>query len=407
MRVVFLNQFYAPAKAATSQYLTDLAEDLAGAGNEVTVLCGNRSYPEPELAGPARELRSGVSVRRAWTTSFGRASRLGRVLDYLTYLVGTSARLATMKRPDVVVSMTTPPMIAVIGLIAARLRRARAVYWVMDLYPDIAFALGVLSAGSPTGRTLRALSRHVLSRSDSVVALGHTMAGHLSRCGARALLVIHEWEDGSAIFPRPLAGHPLRRELGWEGRFVVLYSGNMGLAHEFDTILDAASLLGDDSRILFVFAAAGPRLAEVTQAVRERGLRNVEFRPLAPRVELGARLTAADLHIVTLRNEAVGLLLPAKVYGAFAAGRPAVFVGPDTCEVAGFVEQGRCGRRVGIGEAQELARILAAYAANEERCREEGRRAREMFQSMFDRPVAMDAFRRLLSRMAAEGAPRA
>ena len=144
VRVVLLNQYYAPDEAATAQLLTDLGRHLVGRGHRVDVICSRRSYVDPSRVYRGAETIDGVAVRRTWTTGFGRDTRPGRMADYLGFMAGAGWTLALEREVDVVVALTTPPMLATVALAAARLRRARLLCWVMDVYPDLAFELGVM-----------------------------------------------------------------------------------------------------------------------------------------------------------------------------------------------------------------------------------------------------------------------
>jgi len=402
VRIVFLNQFYAPAEAATAQLLSDLAGALASAGHDVSVVCSGRSYPEPRPIKPRRERLDGVSVYRAWTTGFGRNNRSGRLLDYATFMIGAAWRLLLHEKPDVIVSLTSPPMVDLVGAVLARVRDARSVIWVMDVYPELAFELGVLRAGSLSGRFLDRLSRYSLRRSDAIVALGETMARRLEEASGKPVEVVHNWADGNAIRPAALDSHALRTEWNWGDRFVVLYSGNLGLAHEFDTVLGAADLLRSDPRVLFAFVGSGPRRREVEEAVARLELPNVEFRPHVVRARLGQCLTAGNLHLITLRERMPGLLVPSKIYGILAAGRPTIYVGPEDGEIAEILRRGGCGSRVGNGDARGLADLVLDYAADEARSTHEGKRARESFEERFDTQRTLGALRAVIESAGAE-----
>lgn len=404
MRIVLLNQYFAPDEAATAQLLADLGEGLVAAGHDVVAVCSCRAYNDPARRYPRRERVRGVGVRRIRATGFGRGSAAGRVADYLTFLGGAVLDLLLQSRPEVIVSLSTPPLVAWVGLLLARLRGARSIYWVMDVYPDLAFRLGALRPGSPAGRLLERISRATLRGSTAVVALGETMAARLRAGGLRNVATIHNWADGEAIRPRPADGHPLREAWGWTGRFVVLYSGNMGLAHEFETVLAAAELLRRDRGVLLSFVGGGPRRAEVEREARRRGLDNVEFRPYVERERLGLSLTAGDLHLVTLREGMPGLLVPSKIYGVLAAGRPTLYVGPEAGEVADIIAAGRCGTRVAAGDVQGLAGAIERYARDAALREEEGRRARRLFEERFDKPRALRSFARLVERGGSRGA---
>jgi glycosyltransferase involved in cell wall biosynthesis len=396
MRVVLLNQYYAPAEAATAQFVADLAQRLASEGHRVCVVCSRRSYPDPSRLYPETEILDGVCVRRTWGTGFGRNGRLGRMIDYLSFMAGASRVLAVHRDSDLLVSLTSPPLVATLGLAAARLQGIPLLCWVMDIYPELAFELGVLSRRSPAGRLLSGLAGFTLRRANGVIALGETMAARLRAAGVPRVSVVHNWADGEAIRPRPAADHALRHAWGWKDRFVVLYSGNLGLVHDFDTVLGAAERLRDERRVLFAFVGDGPRRAYVKREVARRGLRNVEFRPHVARDDLGQSLTAGDVHLVTLREGLEGLVVPSKIYGILAAGRPTLYVGPHAGEVDAIMREGGCGLRVAVGDSAALAAGIKGYLHDEKRRGEDGRRARDLFDRRFTKERALEAHLRVL-----------
>lgn len=403
MRVVLLNQYYAPDEAATAQLLADVGAALVVAGHDVVALCSDRSYADPSRRYPTEELADGVRILRARTSGFGRARTLGRLIDYATFFLGSGWRLLFRVRPDVVLSLTTPPMVGALGILASRLGGARSILWVMDVYPDLAFELGVLREGSAAGTLLHGISDRILRGTDRVIALDQAMAERLRARGAHDVTVVDNWADEATIDRKGIEGHPLRRAWGWEGRFVVLYSGNLGLAHEFETVLDAAERLRERSDVLLAFVGGGPRKAEVEAEVARRGLPNVVFRGYVPRDRLGESLTAGDVHLVTLRPRMPGLLVPSKIYGILAAGRPTIYVGPPDGGVATIVETGACGTRVANGDDEALARTVLAYADDEARRETEGRTARKLFEERFARRHGVGAIVGLIESLA-EGA---
>ena len=398
MRIVLLNQYYAPDEAATAQMLADLGASLVAAGHDVTAICCDRSYAQPKRRYPSREAIDGVGIDRVRTTSFGRGSRIGRLIDYATFVFGAARRLLFGPRPDVIVALTTPPMIAAVAMVVKRIRSCRLAFWSMDVYPDLAFELGVLKRNSWIGRSLDAMSRRILKSADVVIALGDSMAGRLRNLGATRVEVIHNWADESVIVPRTAIDRPARIEWGWQKRLVILYSGNLGLAHEFDTVLAAAAKLSSAMpNVLFAFVGVGPRLAEVREA--SRNLENVEFRDYVARSRLGDTLTAADVHLVTLRPNMPGLLVPSKIYGILAAGRPTIYVGPPSGEIADILREGRCGVTVSNGDVESLVAAVRDYACDPFRRDQEGTNARAMFEARFTRRRSLETFCRLLESL--------
>jgi colanic acid biosynthesis glycosyl transferase WcaI len=395
MRIAILNQYYAPDEAATAQIAADLGAHLAKAGHEVTAICCDRSYAKPQRRYPRSEMIDGVQVKRVQTTAFGRSSRLGRVTDYLGFVAGAAVRLLRDKAPDVVVVMTTPPMVAYLPLRLRRFRGFRVVFWCMDVYPDVAFQLGAIRRTSFAGRLLTRVGRSVLQSSDAVVALGETMAGHLRTLGAKRVEVVNNWTDESTIVPVTAFDRPSRVEWNWTRRFVILYSGNLGLAHEFETVVAAAKRLADVMpNVLFAFIGVGPRLNEVREATRE--MPNVEFQDYVDRSRLGDTLSAGDVHLVTLRPDMAGLLVPSKIYGILAAGRPTIYIGPAEGEVHSIVREGRCGTSIRNADVDGLVSAIRDYACDPKRRDDEGRNARQFFEARFTKGKSLAAMQHIV-----------
>ena len=410
MRLVILNQFFYPDHSATSQLMTDLGESLVGRGFEVTALAGRGRYNGGGGL-PAREEYAGVSIERAWSTGFGKGSVVGRLADYLTFYVGAALKLLTLRRHDVVLVLTTPPLISLPALLVCRLRRMKLVALVQDVYPDVAVALGALKGGGLAARLLDALNRLVLRHADRIIVLGECMRERIAeKAGAGAdgrIDVIHNWADGEKIAPlAPGEENSFRRAQDLGERLVVLFSGNFGRVNEFATVLDAAGRLRARADILFLFVGGGARASEIEDFVRRESLANVRLLPYQPRAALRYSLAAGDAHLVTLAEGLAGLSVPSKAYGILAAGRPVLFVGDAGSAVARLVEEHGCGEVVPAGGGGRLAEIIAAWADDRTRPALLGERARALFASRFDRPHAVSAYAESLAKCLGGEAPR-
>jgi len=380
--VDFLNQHFVPDTAATAQLLGDMAEATARVAN-CRVFASRRSYIDPRQVYQPSERWNGVRVVRVGGTALGRSSLLRRSADYASFLLALVLRLTAERRADVVVALSTPPILGALAVARARLTRARAVYWAMDVYPDVAFSLGVMDPHSLAGRASARLASWTAKRADLVVAVGESMAAHLRRQGARKVIVVHNWADGDAIRPTRVEDSRYRRRAGWNGQFVVHYSGNMGLVHEFDTLLGAARELASDAGIRFAFLGHGPRKEELRRRVSELNLESVDLLPGVERRELGDTLAAGELHVVTLRRGAQGLVVPSKIYGILAAGRPVLYVGPRDGEMFDIVQRGQCGACVDNGDVQGLVEAIRRFRGDPELRARAGQRARDLFDQEF------------------------
>ena len=400
MRIIFVNRYFHPDQCATSQMLTDLAFDLAAGGLGVAVVTSRQRLEDPRAALPVHEHVRGVEVFRVRSSRFGRRARAGRLLDYLSFHLFSALRLARICRAgDVVVAKTDPPLLSVVAGWLARRCGASHVNWLHDLFPEVAEALGVRGLGGWIGAALgRARNRSLVGASMNVV-LGDGMAERLEALGVGTdrIRVIHNWCDGEAVRPRPVEGHPLRRQWGLERCFVVGYSGNLGLAHEFETILGAAAALRDEHRFAFLLIGGGLRLDAVRARVAALGLGNVTFKPYQPRERLELSLTVPDVHLVSLRPELEGLVVPSKVYGIAAAGRPAIHIGSRDGEVARLLQDMGFGCTVAAGDAPGLVKAIRELADDTTTCRVLGASAREAFERRFAMPVALSAWRDVLT----------
>ncbi|MEO1291842.1 MAG: glycosyltransferase family 4 protein [Pseudomonadota bacterium] len=338
-RLIAINRFYWPDHSATSQILTDLAEALAEEGWEVEVLTSRLRYDDPDAKLAARETAQGVSIRRLWSTRFGRRSTLGRGIDYLSFYASAFLTvLGAARRGDVVLAKTDPPLISIPASWASRLKGARLVTWNQDLFPEVADALGVPLSRGPLGRVLRWLRNGSLRRAEVNVAIGERMREILEQQGVSAerIRVAHNWCDAD-IAPIPTADNPLRQDWGLNGRIVIGYSGNLGRAHAADKVAQLVEATGDVEGLTWLFVGGGAGLAKIRTLAERLPKGQVVFQPYQPRSKLAESLSVPDIHLVTLDPACEGLIVPSKFYGCIAAGRPVAMLGDANGEVARMV----------------------------------------------------------------------
>lgn len=407
MKILFVNQYYWPDIAATAQQLTDLAESLAADGDEVEVLCSRGLYDDQD----AREdqdapRRNGVRIRRMRPWGSRTRGMVGRMIGYIGFHVGCAMRvLFGGWRYDVIVTLTDPPLV---GLHAALLRRlsfgrVRHVVWSMDLYPDCLFALEYMRPSSIAARALEMLSRFELGGADAVVALGACMRRRLEDKGVapERIRTIGVWSD----IPEPApAGGTLRSELGLDGKFVVMYSGNAGRAHTFEAICAAMATLADDRDVHFLFVGGGKRLEEITDFSREHGLENFTSRGYFPRERLGESLGLGDVHLVSLRDAMSGVVVPCKLYGIMGVGRPVLFVGPRDSTIAASVIEAEAGAVVASDDPEGVVAAIRRLAADRDEARRLGDNGRRFFQDHHERSVCVAEWAALLHQVAAADA---
>ena len=289
-----------------------------------------------------------------------------------------------MRRADLVVSMTTPPLISLLGASLKLLRGSRHFIWEQDLYPEIAVDLEYIKAGGLTHRITGMLADLVRRHADGIIVLGPCMKQRLVARGVpeERIHIAEHWASSTAITPMERPGDP--KEL------VVLYSGNLGLAHDLETIQGAMLALQGDARFRFLFAGTGGRRKELADFCEANGIKSVELRPFVARDKLSEGLAAGDIGLVTQREASCGAVVPSKVYGILAAGRPLLFIGPANATPALLIERYGCGWRVNCGDSQGATQLLQHLAANPELVKEAGLRARQALIQFHDLPQSVD-----------------
>lgn len=362
MRPTFLviSQVYVPDPASVGQHVADAAAEMARRGYRVVVYTSARGYDDPGRKYPAREQINGVDVRRLPLSSFGKRSIAVRLVAQGIFLVQAVARgLFTRGLVGVLVS-TSPPFCGVGGAVIGMVRGVSVKYWLMDLNPDQMVALGRLAPTSLAVRVFDWMNRIILRRADRIVVLDRFMLERVERKGvavADKTVVMPPWPHEEPAARIAHADNPFRTRHGLDGRFVVMYSGNHSPANPITTILDAAERLQDEERLVFMFIGGGAGKREVEERIA-RGVRNIRSLPYQPLAEIGQSLSAADVHVVSVGPEVVGIVHPCKVYGAMAVGRPILLVGPEPCHVSDLIERNRVGWRVAHGDVEMAARLV-------------------------------------------------
>ncbi len=377
MRILLVNQFFWPDSAATSQLLTDVARELSSTGHDVYVTCGSSGYAEPSDGEPPN-----VHIWRSPTFPFKRA-KAARLLSYLSFFVTAAVRGLLSRKFDLVVTLTTPPLLSVLGTVIKKFRGSRHFIWEMDVYPDVAVDVGMWSADSPLTRLIGQIADYSRLRSDGAVVLGTCMRDRLLKRGMpeEKLHVAENWADGASIEPLPLRA---------DDALTILYSGNLGLAHDVDTIFGAIARLRNDDRFQFIFAGGGASRDDLERRCRAAHAENVEFRDYCRREDLNISLGQADIGLVTQKESCAGSVVPSKIYGLLAAGRPLLYIGPQTSTPARVIAEHRCGWQVDVGDTEAVTQLLEFLHSDPALIRDAGQRARQTFLKLYDLPIGVN-----------------
>jgi colanic acid biosynthesis glycosyl transferase WcaI len=402
-RLIFINRFFFPDHSATSQILSDLAFHLAGTGREVLVVTSTQIYDDPKASLLDHEIIHDVNVHRVRSTQFGRAALLGRSIDYLSFYQSVWHRLiAIAQQGDILVAKTDPPLVSIVAMAAARRKGARLVNWLQDLYPEVAVELGVPFIRGPVASALAASRNRSLQFAEATVVVGDLMGKRVEALGVPRVRihVIPNWCNDEEIKPLELSDNPLRSAWALHTKFVVGYSGNLGRAHEFGTVLAAAERLENNPRILFLMIGGGKRFDELARNVEERHLERLfRFIPYQEGKMLPYSLATPDVHWISLNPDLEGLIVPSKFYGIAAAGKPMIVISAKDGELARLVREHACGVVIEPGDAGTLARTLLHLSTNPGPLTEMGTRARKMLEVHFTRQKGLERWSQLLDTL--------
>lgn len=406
LHVLFINRFYYPDYSATSRLLTQLTEDLADQGLNVTVITSRFSYLGGADASPAQDVHKGVTINRVWSTHFGRYSGAGRLVDYLSFFTSALWAGFRTKRVDRLIVLTDPPMLSVLAMLVKKLLSCHAACWLQDVFPQIAIQSGLLKRGMFSG-WLSWVARLSLESLDQVVIVGRCMERKLLQEGysSNNFVKIPNWADGVQLFPLDRTSNPFVSAHGLQQQFVLMYSGNLGLVHEVDTVENVLRCTSVLTHFTMCVVGDGAHRGYLQRVAQEEQWSHVRFLPYQPEETLRFSLTAAHVHLVTLKADMDGLSVPSKIYGILASGRPVIFIGPDESEAAIIVREAQCGHVIPPGDNQAVLKALIGYRCDQALLREHGRNARAYFDAHCSRSRGAEQFLQLLRGYDAESVP--
>ena len=326
---------------STAQHLTDLATALASRGHKVTVIASDRGYDDPAVRFARYEQWNGIEIIRIPSLSLGKRTRWRRAFNFGSFLLLCAVRLLTLRRFDVVVALTSPPLISFLAALFVKLKGGSFCFWVMDLNPDEAIAAGWLDRDSTATRLLECMLNYSFRQSERTIVLDRFMKERVVAKGVDAarIAIVPPWSHDDLVSYSEAGREAFRRQHGLTDRFVVMYSGNHSPCHPLDTLLEAALALKARTEIVFCFVGGGSEQAKVRAFALRHGLSNVKCLPYQPLSELSSSLSAADLHVVVMGEAFVGVVHPCKVYNIMSIGAPTLYIGPEPSHVTDLASQ--------------------------------------------------------------------
>ena len=403
--ILILSQVYVPDPASVGQHIADAAAELVKRGYDVKVYAAANGYDDPSKQYAKREILDGVEVVRLPFSSFGKSSIAARLLGQSLFVMQAFFRSLLVEDLAGIMVSTSPPFCGVVGAILSKLRGVPVKYWLMDLNPDQMIAMKKISATSLQARVFDFFNRVILRQASDIVVMDRFMLDRIAVKGVpvrEKTVASPPWPHEEETQRIAHGDNPFRQKHGLGGdnreKFVVMYSGNHSPANPLKTLLDAAERMKDEKRLVLYCIGGGGGKKEVDDRIAA-GAKNIVSLPYQPFKEIKYSLSAADVHVVSIGDDVVGIVHPCKVYGAMAVSRPVLLLGPNPSHVSDIIEKYKIGWHVSHGDVDGCVRVLQEMLnTSPEQFAEMGKRAAEVISTKLSKKTLCGDFCDVITR---------
>jgi glycosyltransferase involved in cell wall biosynthesis len=400
-----VSELYYPEESATGYLLTRIAEGLAKQ-YQVRVLCGQPNYLSRGVRAPVTEVRNGVDIRRCPSTTWNKDILLFRLFNLVTISFSIFWEgVCNFRRRDVVLVVTNPPSLPFITVLACRVRGAKCLLLIHDVFPEALVAAGLVKPDALLTRMIGRITSLLYRSVERVVVLGRDMRDVVLKTKTvsdRRVVVIPNWADIDIVWPTPKKENTLLSELGLADKFVLEYAGNMGRTHGLETLVESAASLAEDKTTHFLFVGSGAKKKWVEQESERRKLENITVLPNKPREEQIVFLNACDTAIISFVPGMAGISVPSRMYNVLAAGKPILAVADESSELARVVREEGVGWVVSPNRPGEIVAAIRAAQANGSLVEEMGKRGRAAATEKYSFEKAIDVYCKIIEEVASE-----
>lgn len=381
--------------------MTDLAEEFVNKGAEVSIITSCGHYLGQNVKLKKIEIYNGIKIYRVLCTNFGKRNLFGIFADYLSFYLSSILKSLIIKKHDFVITLSTPPLISLLGILLKRLRKNKFIYWTQDIYPDIAINLGVLKTNLLLTRFFNTLAKIIYKEADKIVVLGEFMKKIIisKNIEENKIFAIHNWSDSKKIFPVSKNKNWFINKYNLTDKFIILYSGNIGRVHSFPTILNGMRELKVFNDILLIFIGDGVKKKDIIEYKLKYNMHNIIFFPYQKREDLCFSLNIADIHLISLTEGLEGLTVPSKIYGIMAAGKPLIYIGPLNSEVGYIIKNSDCGFIIKEGDTEGFNNAVLKIYKDRDLKEVMGEKGRNYFRYHYDRSIATQKFFEILKSL--------
>lgn len=393
MKVVLVSEFFYPYKTSTQKILTELAEDFVEYGLEVDVLTTKNAYREEKQDLRKYEIYRGINIKRVFSTEGNRDSKIGRLLNYITFTTSVFFNLLFKKNYDKILFVSNPPLVPFIGYLIKKLRGKNYIYLVHDIYPDVAEKLGVIKKGSIISKVMNYMNKKIYTNAERIIALGKDMKRVIADKGVdeEKIEIVTNWADSRVNYEKEVDKN-FYKKYRLENKFNILYTGNISKVHAIDTIIEVAKILKNEEDIMFTFAGDGNRKQDLIKLKEKEDLRNIQLENYMFGEEYNNLLNCANLFITTLQQGIEGLGVPSKTYTYMSVAKPLIAIMSENSEIGSMVNQYNLGKQFNSKEYHKIAKFILELKNSNELYNEISKNIRNKFLNEYERKKVTNKF---------------
>ncbi len=402
MNLLFFNRSFYPDTEATGQFLTELCEDLVKLGHHVTVVCGRSYHVNNKSAFKfiAYESYKGIDIFRAYSTRFSKSILLFRLINLGTYfLFAFIAGFFVRQTPGIVIAQTDPPLSGLLGIVFSKWYKAKFIYSCKDIYPDVGIITGRLT-NPILNFLLKIINQISFEWSDKVICLGEDMKKRIIERGIEPnkIDIVYDWADTSVLCPVQPSENTFISKYNLNNYFTIMYSGNIGLTQGLDKIIEVADYFKGKSQVKFILVGDGAEKGRLQNLIQEKKLTNIELLPYQPKEELKYSLSAPDIHLITMQEGLAGIMVPSKIYGILACGKPFIAWVDKDSEISLIAARFKCGIQVSPGNIKNMTEVIEWMVSHPKELEAMGVNSRKAAVEYFDRRISIRVFNNLITR---------
>ena len=395
--ILFLCQFFYPEHNSSATLPFDTAKYLAAHGFTVDALCGYPKEYSDQAHVPLREEKDGVNIQRIRYIQLGRASKLGRLINYFSFTASAFFHLFKLRKYKSVIVYSNPPILPFIAVLGNVLFGTKIVFVAYDVYPEVAYASNSLRPDSIISKGMRWLNHQMYKRVSRVVALTDEMKEflleHRPELTADRVVTIANWAHEKKIE----ATDEAYARFGYQpGQFIVSYFGNMGICQEMETLVSAVEQMADNDKVQFLFIGHGSKKPAIAERFEKKHLKNVQMHDFLTGEAFEQAVAISSCCVVSLEKGLKGMCAPSKYYSYLQGGKAVLAVVEEGSYLEEEIEREGIGRVVAIGDAKGLVQIICNMSLNCEKCRNMGEKALALYKRKYILEIGLNKYANMM-----------